>query len=94
MLQDNDFVKLRQLCDLYYQRQLDFASYRAQRREILDKLEAELNQPAASVPTPVTTQPHPRLERKQREQFADEEDMNNEDSVFPAGHMGNYDGKL
>lgn len=91
MLQDNDFVKLRQLCDLYYQRQLDFASYRAQRREILDKLEAELNQAfAPAAPTPITTQPHPRLERNARERFADDENIDKEDSVFPEDHPENH----
>lgn len=89
MLEDNDFVKLRQLCDSYYQRQIDFASYRAQRKDILDKLEAELNRLPATAPSVNTTQPRPKLERQAREELEGDEQMNNELQVFPRKHPEN-----
>lgn len=91
MLEDNDFVKLRQLCDSYYQRQIDFASYRAQRKDILDKLEAELNRlPTTVPPSANTTQPRPKLERHTREEFAGDEQMNDESNVFPHNDPENH----
>jgi hypothetical protein len=62
MLQHDDFMKLRKLCDLYYQRQIDFVSYREQRREILDRIERELNRTPSVEHKVNDTQPRPRLE--------------------------------
>lgn len=67
MIDANDFVRLRQLCDIYYQRQIDFESYRIQRKEILDRIEGELNHLSNSVPAENITQPKPIVDRDEEE---------------------------
>ena len=62
MNEENDFIKLRQLSSLYYQRQIDFVSYRMQRKEILDRLERDLNYLPDDVRLENITQPKPKRE--------------------------------
>ena len=37
----DDFKKLRKLCELHYQRQIEFSIYRQEVRDVLDKIETE-----------------------------------------------------
>ena len=73
MNEENEYKKLRQLCNFYYQRQIGFDTYRSQRKLILDKIEDELNRTTDAGNSPVITHRKSKFEQQE----------NDEVSLFP-----------